>query len=188
MTKRLFLILFLLSFLILPFQPAHAQEPAGLFILSNPVTAFPPSQSDSISSVNELMAANDITDPNQLAAGQQLVIPGLEGVTGVVTKHEINIRRFISQSHAPHASPADTFPASSTTLSAQVNFMWARQHDHPRNRKLHPNSTGVFPAHAGESLLELAVKQNTDVWSLAHYNGSARFMGWPARRHPFRAW
>ena len=43
-----------------------------------------------MSSVNDLMTANNITDPNLLAAGQQLIIPGLEGVTVLSTQMRIN--------------------------------------------------------------------------------------------------
>ncbi len=35
--------------------------------------------------LDELSQANGITDPNQLALGARLVIPGFEGVTGVLS-------------------------------------------------------------------------------------------------------
>jgi LysM repeat protein len=39
--------------------------------------------------VDDLIAANNITDPNRLSAGDQLVIPGLEGIQGVLTTEPV---------------------------------------------------------------------------------------------------
>src|SRR3990170_7164755 len=35
-------------------------------------------------SMEELMQSNGISDPNQIQAGQELIIPGLEGVSGIL--------------------------------------------------------------------------------------------------------
>lgn len=90
MLKRLFTLLFLLSLFLLPFQPAHAQDVSGPVYIVQP--------GDSLSSIAarfnvnlaDLMSANNITDANQLDAGQQLVIPGLEGITGTLNTEVIN--------------------------------------------------------------------------------------------------
>jgi LysM repeat protein len=39
--------------------------------------------------LDELQAANNISDPRQLTSGMQLVIPGLEGVSGLVGTHDV---------------------------------------------------------------------------------------------------
>ncbi len=39
---------------------------------------------------DELIAANAITDPNLLAVGDQLIIPGLEGITGVLMTRKVS--------------------------------------------------------------------------------------------------
>src|SRR5579885_500549 len=80
----------------------------SLFFAVRPVTAQTPTPSagpvyiiqsgDTLSgiaerfnvSLNDLMTANNITDPNVVSAGQQLVIPGLEGITGILTTEQIN--------------------------------------------------------------------------------------------------
>jgi LysM repeat protein len=76
---------FLLFILILSFtvQPVSAQASGPVYIVQS---------GDTLSSiavrfnilVNDLMAANPSVDPNALAVGQQLVIPGLEGITGIL--------------------------------------------------------------------------------------------------------
>ena len=69
---------------------------AGLLLWSHPVAAqssgpvYIVQPEDTLStiasrfnvSINDLMAANNLTDPNLLSVGQQLVIPGLPGVSG----------------------------------------------------------------------------------------------------------
>lgn len=41
-------------------------------------------------STDELIAANGITDPNQLAVGDELIIPGLEGITGFLITRSVH--------------------------------------------------------------------------------------------------
>ncbi len=168
MTKHIILFLFLLSFFILPFQPVQAQEVNG------PVYVVQPG--DSLSSiavrfnvnVNDLMSANGITDPNQLDAGQQLIIPGLEGITGTLSTEVINFgdsfRSLVRRTQVPQSlfkklnhvvSPSEFYVGVSMIVPTQAGSQ---------------NLTSRISAGAGESLLELAVKQNTDVWTLSHYN------------------
>jgi murein DD-endopeptidase MepM/ murein hydrolase activator NlpD len=168
MTKRFFSILFLLLLLILSSQPAFAQDASGpIYIVQS---------GDSLSSIasrfsitlEALMTANNITDPNQLGVGQQLVIPGLEGITGILSTESINfgdsfrslMRRtqvsqelFKKMNHV--VSPSEFYVGVSMIVPAQVGSQ---------------NLTSRVSTSTGESLLELAVKQNTDVWTLSHYN------------------
>ncbi len=118
-------------------------------------------------SLNDLMAANNITDPNLLGAGQQLVIPGLVGVSGVLDTTLINfgdsyrslLRRtqisediFRKLNHI--VSPGEFYVGSSMIIPQQQDA---------------PQLTGMSPA-VGESLLEMAVRNNTDVWTVSGLN------------------
>ncbi len=168
MYKRAILILFLLTSFIVSSQPVHAQDASGPIYVVQP--------GDSLSSIaarfsvdlNELMSANGIVDANQLTAGQQLVIPGLEGVTGVLSTEIINFgdsyRSLMRQTQVPDSlfrklnhvvSPSEFYVGVSMILPGQGGS--------PNNKRTSP---GV-----GESLLEVAVKNNTDVWSIADING-----------------
>lgn len=40
-------------------------------------------------SLDDLQAANNISDPGQLVAGMQLVIPGLEEIRGLIATHDV---------------------------------------------------------------------------------------------------
>jgi murein DD-endopeptidase MepM/ murein hydrolase activator NlpD len=150
------------------FSPAQAQEiPGPVYIVQ---------AGDSLSSIaarfsitlTELMAANGITDPNQLAEGQQLVIPGLEGLTGSLVTQVINFgdsyRSLMRRTQVPPAvfnklnhvvSPSEFYVGASMIVPAQAEDQFLEQ-----RLALKP----------GESLLELAVRGASDPWTLAHYN------------------
>jgi murein DD-endopeptidase MepM/ murein hydrolase activator NlpD len=167
MINRIFIFLLLLSFWMLPFQPAHAQTSGPVYVVQ-PGDSLSSIASDFSISVNELITANNITDPNQLAAGQQLVIPGLEGVSGVVDKTRINIGDSYRSLMRRTQISEDLFRKLNRIVSPSELYVGAPiiipQQEAASLLK------GVNQG-TGESLLELAVKQNTDVWTLAHYNG-----------------
>jgi murein DD-endopeptidase MepM/ murein hydrolase activator NlpD len=167
MTNRIFIFLLLLSFWMFPFQPAHAQTSGPVYVVQ-PGDSLSSIASDFSISVNELITANNITDPNQLAAGQQLVIPGLEGVSGVVDKTRINIGDSYRSLMRRTQISEDLFRKLNRIVSPSELYVGAPiiipQQEAASLLK------GVNQG-TGESLLELAVKQNTDVWTLAHYNG-----------------
>jgi len=167
MSKHILLLLFLLSLFILPFQPAHAQDVSGPVYIVQPGDNLS-SIADFFSvSLAELMAANGITDPNQLSAGQQVVIPGLEGVTGTLRTQVINFgdsyRSLVRQTQVPEdlfrklnhvVSPSEFYVGTSMIVPEQ------------QERREHTRVSLV----EGESLLEAAIKNNTSVWSLAGIN------------------
>ena len=52
--------------------------------------------------LDDLMSANGITDPNQIFIGQPLIIPGLEGISGILVTELVNYGetlRSISRQH-----------------------------------------------------------------------------------------
>ena len=167
MYKRTILILFLLtSFIVSPHQ-AHAQEVSGPIYVVQPGDSLTSIAARFSVSLSDLMAANSITDANQLAAGQQLIIPGLEGVTGVLNTEVINFgdsyRSLMRQTQVPeslfrklnHVVSPSEFYVGVSMITPELS--------ESRNKKRTSPSVG-------ESLLEVAVKNNTDVWSLADIN------------------
>ncbi|GAB4546519.1 MAG: hypothetical protein Fur002_21630 [Anaerolineales bacterium] len=170
MYKRLsFLLLILL--ILSSYSSAQAQSADGPVYIVQP--------GDSLSSIAErfnvelaaLMSANDLTDPNQLYADQRLVIPGMEGVRGVLRTELVNFgdsyRSLIRRAQIPEpvfkkinhvVSPSEFYVGVSLIVPEQAQ---------PLNKRI---ALG-----AGESLLELAVKNNADVWTLARQN---HLRGW----------
>ena len=120
-------------------------------------------------SLDALTRANGITDPGQLAAGNPLIIPGLEGVEGILTTRRVaygdNLtglsRRFqmpvemlVRLNHV--SSPGELYAGANLTILQENSAA-------PATRRLM-----VEP---GQSLLELAVSQNLNPWALRLENG-----------------
>lgn len=165
MRNRFFFLLIFIS-IIVPFKPVLAQDSGPVYIVQPGDSLYSIAARFSIS-LDDLLAANGIVDANQLAAGQQLVIPGLQGVTGTLDTRFINFgdsyRSLMRQTQVPDAlfrrlnrvvSPSEFYVGSNMIVPLQDQAQYS-------NRL----STGM-----GESMLELAVKNNTDVWSLTHIN------------------
>ena len=173
MLKR-FLVFTLLIFTLYAAQPASAQTAIPS---SGPIYIIQPG--DTLSSIAgrfnvslaDLESANNITDPNTIQAGQQLVIPGLEGVTGTLNSEVINFgdsfHSLVRQTQIPAAliqklnhiiSPSEFYAGANMIVSDQ------------NSASALTNRTTARP---GESLLEMSVGQNTDPWTLAALNGLA---------------
>lgn len=118
-------------------------------------------------SVDELIAVNGIENPNILSAGQQIVIPGLEGVSGNLTAETIPLGATLTSLSVQHqfplsmliklnkvTSPEEVYAGSSLILpiSDQAGLM---------------NAQVLKPA---ESLLETASKINSNPWLIALQN------------------
>jgi murein DD-endopeptidase MepM/ murein hydrolase activator NlpD len=165
MPKQFFLLFLIVSILI-SFQPAQAQSTGPIYIVQPGDSLYSIAARFSIS-LDELLAANGIIDANQLAVGQQLVIPGLQGVTGILDTRFINFgdsyRSLMRQTQVSDAlfrklnhvvSPSEFYVGSNMIVPIQDQAQYSKR----------------LSANTGESMLELAVKNNTDVWSLTSIN------------------
>lgn len=119
-------------------------------------------------SMDELAQANDISDPGQIAEGTRLLIPGLSGLQGVLD--------------------TVTLPYGETLKSLSRQFqipigMFARLNRLTSPQELYTGSNIVLPVNENgpegfsrsilaskQSLLELAVLESRNPWSLVTYN------------------
>jgi len=168
MFRRLLIIICLFESLFYVPGSASAQTQGPVYIVQS---------GDSLSSIaarfnvslTDLMAANNLSDPDQLAAGQELVIPGLEGVSGRLDTAVINFgdsyRSLIRRTQVPEhifrklnhlVSPSEFYVGASMIVPAD------QEEDGQRTR---------FGLSEGESLFEAAIRLNTDEWTLAGLNG-----------------
>jgi murein DD-endopeptidase MepM/ murein hydrolase activator NlpD len=118
--------------------------------------------------INELVSANPTVDPNFLSEGQEIVIPGLEGVSGVLETEIISFGDSLrSLSRRTQVSDEQLIRlnrlVSPTELYVGISMIIPTQED---QSSLNTRITAV----TGESLLELAIKQNSDPWTLASLN------------------
>ena len=162
------LFLFVIISLLMA-QPVAAQAVGPIYIVQPGDTLSSIAARFGVS-VDDLMAANGIADPNLLSAGQQLIIPGLEGITGVLDTEVIafgdSLRNFVRRTQIESSllqrlnhlvSPSELFVGASLVVP-QTDATALIAHVTPK---------------PGESLLEIAVKQGSDPWTLTSVNGLA---------------
>ena len=118
-------------------------------------------------SVSDLETVNNLPDTN-IFAGEHLVIPGLEGLSGTLTSEPVPYGQTLNSLARQYGidelllrqlnhivSPAELYAGYNLTLLQQDN---------------QPTYTARASLAKGETLLELAVAQNTDPWTLAQIN------------------
>lgn len=166
MLKRFSLFILLIS-ICLASQPASAQSAGPVYVVQPDDTLYSVAARFNVS-INDLMAANNLSDPNLISVGQQLVIPGLQGVSGVLDTEVINfgdsLHSLLRRTQIPldllrrlnHVvSPTEFYVGASLIVPKQEN-----QADLEKRLSAAP----------GESLLELAVQANASPWTLASLN------------------
>lgn len=167
MSKRILLILVLSLILASAAHPVSAQTSGPVYIVqAGDTLSFIASRFNV--SLNDLIAANPQIDPNFLNQGQQIVIPGLEGVSGVLETEVIafgdSLRSLSRRTQVADeqliklnrlVSPSELYVGVSLIVPVQ------------EGRTEYSARTS---AAAGESLLEVAVRQGSDPWTLSSIN------------------
>ncbi|GAB4484586.1 MAG: hypothetical protein OHK0031_08670 [Anaerolineales bacterium] len=171
--RKISLFLLLTIFLaLLPAQNARAQDatpPGGPVYIIQPGDSLSGIAARFNIALGDLMNANGIANANDISAGARLVIPGLQGVSGVLnttildygeTLANISRRYQISESLLRKlnrvTSPAELYAGVSLVIPEEENTQ-------PLSRRLE-----LAP---GESLLESAMLAGSDPYTLTALNG-----------------
>jgi murein DD-endopeptidase MepM/ murein hydrolase activator NlpD len=167
MFERLMRPLVLAGLLLSLFTTAAAQTPEGPRYIVQPGDTLSSIAARFNIAVEDLMNANGISNPNLLAAGQQLIIPGLEGVTGVLDTAIINFGDSYRSLLRRTQVPPELFDKLNRVISPTEFYVGASmivpQTENPQT----VSSVATAP---GESLFELAVRHESNPWTLAGYN------------------
>jgi len=174
MLKKLFFLTILLAILSTPL-PAYAQSQED-----GPIYIVQPGDTLNIIaarfgvSTDDLIRVNQIQNPNLLNAGDRLVIPGLQGVSGVLTTRVLGLgesfRVLALQSTTPLeqvyrlnkvTSPTESYSGASVIIPVQEG---------------EAPPTHLSTLKPGQSLLELAVASNQNPWKIAADNSTPT--GW----------
>lgn len=167
MLKRTFAILVFISILF-SVTPVSAQTADGpVYIVQSGDTLLLIASRFNVD-LADLMNANNLSNPDLLSAGQELVIPGLQGISGVLVTEFVqfgdsyrNLSRR-TQIAEPTLRKLNRL-VSPTELYVGVSLIVPQQTgDDPLTRRITPSN--------GETLLELAVKEDIDPWTLAEVN------------------
>ncbi len=169
MFRRAFVLLVALGLLSIP-RSVAAQTPAppGPIYIVQPLESLSGIAQRFNVSINDLMAANNISNPNLLAVGQRLTIPGLRGVSGVLDTEIIafgdSFHGLVRRTQIPGdllrrlnrvVSPTEFYVGAGMIVPKQDNSVDLANRITPGDR---------------QSLLELAITQGTDAWTLASLN------------------
>ncbi|MBE0408969.1 MAG: peptidoglycan DD-metalloendopeptidase family protein [Anaerolineales bacterium] len=119
-------------------------------------------------SVTELSRLNDISDPGQLAIGTNLVIPGLDDVQGILVTGAVSYGENLRSLSRRYKISEDTLARLNRIITPASLFVGSNI-ILPEESFDQPVRQRVSPA-PGESLLELAVKQNLNPWNLMTIN------------------
>jgi murein DD-endopeptidase MepM/ murein hydrolase activator NlpD len=167
MFKRTFAILIFIS-IVFSVSPVSAQTADGpIYIVQSGDSLLLIASRFNVD-LEDLMNANGISNPDLLSAGQELVIPGLEGISGVLVTEFVQFgdsyrslsrRTQISQ---PVLRKLNRL-VSPTELYVGVSLIVPQQSEENR-------LTSRITPSIGETMLEMAVKENTDPWALAEIN------------------
>jgi len=167
MLKRISVFLFFVLLLSFTIQSASAQESGPVYIVQPGDTlSFIASRFNV--TINDLLAANPTLDPNFISQGQEVVIPGLEGVTGVLETEIISFGDSLrSLSRRTQVSDEQLIKlnrlVSPTELYVGASLIIPIQEQQS-------SLNARMAATNGESLLELAVKEGSDPWTLTSVN------------------
>lgn len=167
MRKTLSFLLLIAILFTFNTQPVAAQSSGPVYIVqSGDTLSFIASRFNV--SVNDLMSANPAVDPNFLSEGQELVIPGLEGVTGVLETEVISYGDSL-RSLSRRTQVADELLKKLNRLISPSELYVGVSLIIPTQESQSTLNTRIT-AGVGESMLEMAVKQNSDPWTLSSLN------------------
>lgn len=167
MRKTLSFLLLIAILVAFNIQPVAAQSSGPVYIVqSGDTLSFIASRFNV--SVNDLMSANPAVDPNFLSEGQELVIPGLEGVTGVLETEVISYGDSL-RSLSRRTQVSDELLKKLNRLVSPSELYVGVSLIIPTQESQSTLNTRIT-AGIGESMLEMAVKQNSDPWTLSSLN------------------
>jgi len=173
--KHLWIKFLLLMMLIYPLGVVQAQdappEEGPVYIVQPGDNLWGISQRFGIS-IDDLTSQNGITDPNQLAIGMRLVIPGLEGLQGVLTTQEIPFGESLRSLSHRYEIPQNLMVrlnkfTSPETVAAGASLIIPDSEG--ENASLEPVGDRVT-IKAQQSLLEVAVSRDVNPWTLMSEN------------------
>lgn len=169
MPRRLLALILVLGLFVWP-RAAAAQTPSPsgpIYIVQAGDTLTDIAQRFNVTVV-ALLGANNLTNPNLLSAGQKLVIPGLEGITGVLDTEIIGFGDSFQNLVRRTQIPVDILRRLNHVVSP-TEFYVGASIIVPKQQDATDLSERLSPG-SGESLLEAAAAAGTDPWTLAALN------------------
>lgn len=151
-----------------PVQTALAQEPEGaIYVVQDGDSLWEIAVRFRVS-IDDLTQTNGITDPGQLSVGARLIIPGLEGIQGTLTTSTVGYGDNLRSLGRRYNLPVETLTQLNHIASPAELFVGASLVLLEENAAIEEKSRMLLTG--GQSLLELAVINSTNPWTLALEN------------------
>jgi murein DD-endopeptidase MepM/ murein hydrolase activator NlpD len=156
--------------LFLPILPVKAQTdaPYPVYIIQKGDTLTSIAQKFSVPAAL-LITTNNLTNPNSLTIGAQLSIPGLEGIKGILQTSAVPVGANLEYLALKYQLPLDQL--------IRINRITSPAEVYTGSNLVIPVSDSALSYYPigglenGQSLLEKAVQQNANPWTLALENG-----------------
>jgi murein DD-endopeptidase MepM/ murein hydrolase activator NlpD len=120
-------------------------------------------------SLLDLQAANEIEDPGSLASGDRLMIPGLEGVSGILDTIEVPYGETLSSLSRRYQIILEELARMNRLINPEAVFAGANLVLPADRLEVKPRPRGVIQP--GQSLLEFTVRNKANPWSVVQDNG-----------------
>ena len=169
------LILYSLTLLFSPVNAAAQDETTAgpVYIVQPGDTLWGISKVFDVS-VEALASTNGIVDASLLSAGARLVIPGYEGLEGVLVIDQVPYGESLRSLSRRYQVPFEVMArlnhiTSPDTLAAGADLITIEKETAEEEAGM--LTGGRAALHGGQSLLELAITKNTSPWTLVAENG-----------------
>ncbi len=165
---RFLVFLFFISSWLVPYKVVSAQSENPEY----PVYIVQPGDTINLIAIKfdvsatDIIAANNITDPNLLSVNTQLVIPGIKGVSGVLTYKAVSIGENPDSLARIYQIPKDVIYRLNQTTSPSEFYIGS-------NVILVESPATLFQRFSlssGETLFELSIQENVSFWETTMLN------------------
>jgi murein DD-endopeptidase MepM/ murein hydrolase activator NlpD len=150
---------------------SSAQDQRPVYIVQSGDTLNSIALRFGVSSV-DLANANGITDPNALAVNMRLVIPGLTGISGILTTQAVPFGETLTTISRRTRVPIDLI-ARLNHLTSPVELYAGVTLVIPQSEEAAGGLNGQLTVAPGQSLVEAAILAGENPWKLTSQNGLA---------------
>ena len=163
MPKRAVAVLLVACLLALA-QPVSAQSSGPIYVVQPDDTLYSIAARFNVS-VNDLLAANNLDNADVLNVGQQIIIPGLQGISGVLDTEVINFGDSLHNVLRRTQIPLELLQRLNRVVSP-TEFYVGASIVVPKQENQSDLQTRIAAA-PGQSLMEVAVAANANPWTLS---------------------
>jgi len=169
MSKKLISIIIALMFLLSSIKTIHAQaDPNVPVYIVQPGENLTEIANKFGISVNDLITANQIVDSNLISAGTQLIIPGIEGIRGILNTRPVEFGESLASLLRQYHLSLENFMMLNDVTSPAELYIGSNLILPEEDAEKQLNNSIVLKSQ--ESFLEAALSNNLNPWYLSQIN------------------